>query len=106
MSKSIKTRIEALEKEMTPPPATLDFEMRWRTHAGSDDEVNRISNFFAFRTDRVPEPHDKTWVREPGESYEDFAERVRADVLANLLPGSNGALYCEYTALEDHHEPC
>ena len=100
MAKNIERRLEVLEKEITPPPATLDFEMRWRTHAGDDDSVNRISNFFADRSTE-PEPWHKTWCREPGESYEDFSGRVKADVLANLLPGSNGALYYEHTAEEE-----
>jgi hypothetical protein len=99
MSRSIKTRLEALEKEMTPPPATLDLEFTWRTHAGDDDSVNYISNFF-YHDSTEPEPGHRTWIKEPGESYEDFRQRVRSDVLANLHPGSNGCLYYEHTTLE------
>ena len=101
MSRSIKTRIEALERAMKPEPGTLGMELWWRDRVGPDEDVTMISNFFPYREGQESEPGDQTWVRGQGESYQDFRDRVRSNVVDNLPGGEGGALFYEHGNMEE-----
>ncbi len=91
---NFEKRLKVLEGELLPGPATLDFQFTLRMGGEDDEEIDTISNHLA---EAAPENWHKTWHREPGESYLEFKERTRADVLQNLHMGKNGAIYNEYS---------
>ena len=106
MARNIETRLEKLEAAMKPAPGTLGMELWWRDRVGPDEDVTRISNFFSYRAGREPEPGDKTWFRQDGESYQGFRDRVRNDVIAKLPGGECGALFYEHGSMGGDNESC
>jgi hypothetical protein len=97
---SIEKRLQAVEDALMPKPGTLGMELWWRDRVGPDEDVTRISNFFPHRAGREPEPGDKTWEREPGETYGNFRTRVRSEVVSSLPGGECGALFYEHGNME------
>lgn len=91
--KNIEQRLQALESEILPGPPVLVFELHVRME-GKDNEIVRITN---FQNSSEPSPSGRTWIRNPGESYEAFRNRSRSDILDDLHPGPQTAFFYEHT---------